>query len=132
MAVAKHVFLSFVIEDERLVTLFRGQAKNKNSDLAFDDYSVREPINSTNAPYIKARITEKIRVCSVTICLIGHTTSTSSWVDWELRKSSELSKRIFGVRLHSDPTNDKPPRALTDTGARVLDWDIDKIVSEIG
>ena len=129
---AKHVFLSFVIEDERLVTLFRGQARNKNSDLAFDDYSVREPINSTNAPYIKARITEKIRAASVTICLIGHTTSSSSWVDWEIRKSSELGKRVFGVRLHSDPTNDKPPTALADIRAKILNWDIDKIVSEIG
>jgi hypothetical protein len=129
---AKHVFLSFVIEDERLVTLFRGQARNKNSDLAFDDYSVREPINSTNAPYIKARITEKIRASSVTICLIGHATSSSSWVDWEIRKASELGKRVFGVRLHSDPTKDKPPTALADIGVKILNWDIDKIVSEIG
>lgn len=38
---AKHVFLSFVEEDLELVRLFRGQAKNKNSDLEFDDYSER-------------------------------------------------------------------------------------------
>lgn len=129
---AKHVFLSFVIEDEKLVTLFRGQAKSKKSDLAFDDYSVREPIDSTNAPYIKTRITEKIRNCSVTICLIGETTATSSWVDWEIRKSNELARKVFGVRLHSDAAKDKPPKALTDIGAKVLHWDIDKIVAEIG
>jgi hypothetical protein len=34
----KHVFLSFVEEDLASVVLFRGQAKNKNSNLEFDDY----------------------------------------------------------------------------------------------
>lgn len=129
---AKHVFLSFVIEDQELVTLFRGQAKNKNSDLAFDDYSVKEPINSTNAAYIKARIAEKITAASVTICLIGGTTATSDWVDWEIRKAKDLGKKVLGARLHSDATKDRTPKALTDIGAKVLDWDIDKIVAEIG
>lgn len=128
----KHVFLSFVIEDEKLVTLFRGQAKNKNTDLAFDDYSVKEPINSSNAAYIKTKIAEKINAASVTICLIGETTATSAWVDWELRKADELGKKVFGVRLHSDAAKDKTPKALTDLGAKVLDWDTDKIVAEIG
>lgn len=129
---AKHVFLSFVIEDADLVTLFRGQAKNKNSDLAFDDYSVREPINSTNAPYIKTKITEKITDSSVLICLIGYDTHKSDWVDWEIRKAVELRKKIIGVRLHSDLTRDQAPAALISAGATVLNWEIDKIVSAIG
>ena len=45
------MFLSFVVEDQALVMLFRGQARNERSDLAFDDYSVRDAIDSTNAPY---------------------------------------------------------------------------------
>lgn len=49
----KHVFLSFVEEDLTMVNLFRGQAKNRNSDLAFDDYSVKTPYNSDNAAYIR-------------------------------------------------------------------------------
>lgn len=129
---SKHVFLSFVMEDQDLVTLFRGQARNKNSDLAFDDYSVREPINSTNAAYIKTKIAEKISAASVTICLIGATTATSAWVDWEIRKAGELGKKVFGVRLHSDATKDKTPKALTDLGKNILNWDIDQIVAEIG
>lgn len=129
---AKHVFLSFVVEDAELVTLFRGQAKNKNSALAFDDYSVKEPINSKSAPYIKLKIAEKIKASSVTICLIGATTATSTWVDWEVRKADELGKKVIGVRLHSDATKDKTPKALTDIGAKVLNWEIDKIVAEIG
>ena len=128
----KHVFLSFVVEDQTLVTLFRGQAKNQNSSLAFDDYSVKEAINSTNADYIKSKITEKIRASSVLICLIGATTSTSPWVTWEIEKAAALGKKVLGVRLHSDASKDKTPAALTAAGGSVYNWDIPAIVSAIG
>ena len=58
---AKHAFLSFVVEDKSSADLFRGQAKNKNSGLSFDDYSVTTPFNSTDADYIKSQITAKIK-----------------------------------------------------------------------
>lgn len=127
----KHAFLSFVEEDLETVKMFRGQAKNKNSALAFDDYSVKVPYNSTNAAYIRSQITEKIRAASVTIVLIGPTTHTSAWVDWEIRKSVELGKKVIGVRLYSNRTC-PTPRALTELRAPVMDWNIDAIVRAIG
>lgn len=128
---SKRVFLSFVEEDLERVRLFRGQAKNKNSSLNFDDYSVKVPYNSTNAAYIRSKIAEKIRYASVTICLIGETTSTSSWVHWELEKSAELGNAVIGVRLDRLRTH-RVPSALTALRAPVLGWDIDRIVREIG
>jgi len=128
---AKHVFLSFVEEDLAHVNLFRGQAKNKKSDLVFDDYSVKVPYNSESAPYIRAQIKEKIRSASVTIVLLGPTTSSSKWVDWEIETSYALGNKVLGVKLYSDkacPT----PAALIARGAKVLGWDIDAIVKEIG
>ena len=53
---ARRVFVSFVVEDQDLVNIFRGQAKNKNSDLEFSDHSVKEPYDSTNAPHIRSKI----------------------------------------------------------------------------
>jgi len=129
---AKRVFLSFVVEDQTLVTLFRGQAKNKNSDLEFSDYSVQEPYDSTNAAYIRSKIRERIAAASVTMCLIGETTYKSKWVDWELRASKEEGNRVFGVRLHSSATKDSAPQALTDLKSSVVNWDIDTIVKLIG
>jgi hypothetical protein len=128
---AKHVFLSFVVEDKARVDLFRGQAKNRNSDLEFDDYSVTEPFDSTNANYIRTKITEKLRRASITICLIGETTNKSRWVKWEIEKSNELGNRLLGVRLHSDPQRDITPQALTDAGAKVVNWEIDAIMDFI-
>ncbi len=129
--VTKHVFLSFVEEDLESVRLFRGQAKNKKSDLGFDDYSVKVPYNSQIADYIKSKIGEKIRAASVTICLIGPQTSRSSWVQWEIDKASALGKKVFGVRLYSDRTC-PTPSALTAIKAPVYDWNIEPIVKAIG
>lgn len=120
-------FLSFVEEDLALVNLFRGQAKNKNGDLEFADYSVREPYNSSNAHYIKQQIALKISGSSLTMCLYGPTTYTSSWVDWELNKALELGKPIMGVGLYSDGRIKYHPSLLA-AHPRV-GWDIDEIVS---
>ena len=49
---AIRAFLSFVEEDLNLVNLFRGQAFNQDSDLEFDDYSIKQPFDSRNADYI--------------------------------------------------------------------------------
>ncbi|MDN3312034.1 TIR domain-containing protein [Microbacterium oryzae] len=125
----KHIFLSFVEEDLALVRLFRGQAKNKKSALEFDDYSVKEPYNSTNATYIRSQISAKIRAASVTIVLIGDDTHKSEWVEWEIAKSVELGNKVIGVRLKAGVIT---PAALTNVRARVIGWDIDAIVLAIG
>jgi hypothetical protein len=119
-------FLSFVEEDLALVNLFRGQAKNKNQDLEFADYSVREPYNSSNAYYIKQQIAPRISGSSLTMCLYGPTTYTSSWVDWELEKALELGKPIMGVWLYDDGRIKYHPSPLA-AHPRV-GWNIDEIV----
>lgn len=129
---AKRVFLSFVQEDLGLVNLFRGQAKNKNSELEFSDYSIKEPYDSTNAAYIRGKIRERIAAASVTICLIGEKTHKSAWVDWEIRASAEEGNQTFGLRLHSDSARDIAPKALSDLKAKIYNWDIDAIVRAIG
>jgi len=67
-------FLSFAEEDLNLVNLFRGQAKNDDSDLEFADYSVKVPYNSTNTDYIKRQIADQIKLSTITVCLIGSKT----------------------------------------------------------
>lgn len=127
----RHVFLSFVEEDLNLVQLFRGQARNKNSALAFDDYSVKVPYNSVNGDYIRRRIRERIRAASVVVCLVGAQTHRSPWVDWEIRTAREMGKGLIGVRLASD-RRDVVPSALVDAGARGCGWDVAGIVRLIG
>ena len=119
-------FLSFVEEEINVVNLFRGQAKNENSDLEFADYSIKEPFDSRNADYIARGITGQLRLASLTVCLYGPTTYTSKWVDWELRKSVELGKPIMGVCLYGDGRVRYYPAALEK--APRVSWNVQQIV----
>src|SRR5262245_37657980 len=78
---SRHVFISFAYEDLDEVNLLRGQAKNENADLAFDDHSVKEAFDSANADYIKRQIREKIDRCSVTVVYLSKNSASSKWVN---------------------------------------------------
>lgn len=117
----RRVFLSFRGEDKTFVDLFRGQAKNKNTDLDFIDFSLRAPFNSEHAEYIKRGIRERIRQSSVTVVLFTSSTYKSEWVDWEIRESVKLGNGVVGVRLKDDPSM-KIPDAIKEYGFRVVGW----------
>ena len=99
---AIRAFLSFVQEDLNLVNLFRGQAKNEQFDLEFDDYSIKVPFDSRNAEYIGRGILQQIKHATLTVCLYGPTTYTSEWVNWELNRTLGMGKPIMGVCLYDD------------------------------
>lgn len=117
----KRVFISFRGEDKPLVDLFRGQARNKNTDLDFIDFSLRVPFNSKNAEYIRRGIRERIRQSSVTIVLITGSTHKSEWIDWEIRESKRLGKGVIGVNCKDD-SSIKIPKAISEHGCRVVNW----------
>ncbi len=126
---AIRAFLSFVEEDLNLVTLFRGQAKNEDLDLEFDDYSIKEPFDSHNADYIARGIANQIKYSSLVICLFGPSTYKSKWVEWELNKALELGKPIMGVNLYSDGRTKYHPAPLE--GHPRLTWNISVIVKKM-
>lgn len=99
----KRAFLSFKMEDKKQVDGIRLMAWSDNHDLDFYDESVRVPYNSVNAPYIRSKISEKIRRSSVTICFLGVNTHKSDWVNWELSKSTELGNKIGLMGLPRGP-----------------------------
>jgi hypothetical protein len=116
-----NVFISFATEDLNDVNLLRGQAKNENSDIEFNDWSLKVPFDSKDAEYIKRGIRERIRQCSVTIVFISDSTADSKWVDWEIRESIAMGKGVVAMFK-----GDKPPvrlsKALTDNKIDVVPW----------
>jgi hypothetical protein len=122
---ARHVFLSFTMENMALVRLFRAQAESRHSSLIFRDYPVKEAFEYA----WKTNVERLIRSCSVMICLIGETTHQSKAVDWEVRKSAELGKQILAVAIES-PTPTVPP-SLAELNVGPLPWDMDRIVGEL-
>jgi MTH538 TIR-like domain (DUF1863) len=120
--VSRHVFISFDHEDLDEVNLLRGQAKNEKTDLQFDDHSVKEPYDSTNADYVKRQILEKIDRSSVTLVYLTDKTASSKWVNWEIEESLKRGKGVIGVYKGDSPPAKTPP-AFQQNGCKAVKWE---------
>lgn len=105
----RNVFISFAYEDVGKVNLLRAHAKNENSPIEFNDWSVSEPINSERAPYIKQKIAERIAQSSVTVVFLSDATAKSEWVAWEIEESIRRGRHVIGVY-----PKDSPPKVMPD------------------
>lgn len=117
----RNVFISFAAQDQNDVNMLRGQAKNENSEIEFNDWSLKKPFDSKDAEYIKRGVRERIRQSSVTIVYLSENTADSRWVDWEITESIAMGKGV--VAMHK---GDKPParlpKAVTDNKVPVVPW----------
>lgn len=117
----KNVFISFAHEDLNEVTLLRGQAKNENSEIEFNDFSVKEPYQSERAEYIRQKIRERINQSSMTVVYLSAGTAKSEWVKWEVEKSLELGKKV--VATHSgERLPCATPNFISDNSIKVVAW----------
>ncbi len=123
--VPSNIFLSFAMEHKSLVDRFRRQVKESCSALNLRDYSIKEPVEGA----WKAHAEQRIRASAATICLVGDCTWQSEPVNWEVRKSAELHKRVLAVYLQSEIK--KVPAALSEIGVRPMPWNINAIVGEL-
>ena len=127
---AKHVFISFAHEDINEINLLRGQAKNEKIDLVFDDHSVKEPYDSTNAAYIKRQIGEKISRVSVTVVYLTEHSASSKWVNWEIEESIRRGKGVIGVYKGGNPPT-QLPSALAQNRCKVVKWSHEELAQAI-
>ncbi len=126
----RNVFISFAHEDLDEVNLLRGQSKNDQTDLDFSDYSVKEAFDSKDADYIKSKIIEKIKLCSVTIVYLSPESAKSKWVSWEIEKSKELGKGVIGVYKDGE----KPstiPSGIGKNIDNIVKWNHQEIMNAI-
>ena len=123
--VIPRAFLSFAMVHKPLVELFRHQATDSRSGLVLRDYSIKEPVEGA----WKIHAERLIRRSSVTICLVGEGTWRSEPVNWEIRKSAELGKRILAVYL--EPNTERTPTAIEEIGATPMPWDVEKIMDRL-
>ncbi len=104
----KNVFISFTVEDIDEVNLVRAHARNENSDIEFNDRSVREPYDSERAEYIRSRLKERINQSSTTVVYVSENTAESSWVEWEVKTSLDLGKRVIAMYKGDVPPANMP------------------------
>jgi len=126
----KNVFISFDSDDLTDVNMLRAQAKNKASNLEFNDWSVKEPFNSKNAEYIRRGIRERIRQSSVTVVYLSNKTANSEWVNWEISESHAQGKGVVAMYKGDKPPAQLPP-ALKKLGIKPVPWNHEAIVKAI-
>jgi hypothetical protein len=116
-----NVFISFASEDLSDVNMLRAQAKNDNSDIEFNDWSLKKPFDSKDAEYVKRGIRERIRQCSVTVVYISDKMVDSKWVDWEIRETIALGKGVVAM-YKGDRSPTRLPKAVVDNKVPVVPW----------
>lgn len=126
----RNVFISFDHRDLVEVNFLRGQAKNENNDLEFNDYSLKEPFDSERAEYIKAGIRERIRQASVTVIYVSDVTHESKWVDWEVRESREQGKGVICLHKGDTPPTILP-KCVKEFGLKVIPWKHKELIAAI-
>lgn len=117
----RSIFISFAYEDIDEVNLLRAQSKNELSSIVFNDWSVSDPFDSTNADYTRQQITERIRQSSMTVVYLSSDTADSRWVEWEVEKSIELGKRVIAVHAGAAPPMNLPDW-IEHHGVTVVSW----------
>ncbi len=127
----RNVFISFAHEDVNNVNLLRGQAKNKRSPIEFNDWSVSEPFNSERAPYIRQKIGERIAQSSLTVVYLSDKTSSSRWVEWEIKESLRRGKHVIGF-YEGDKPPAKLPRIINDKKIKCVPWsELPKVIDSL-
>ena len=115
----RNVFISFHVDDEAQVNLLRSQSKSEDFDIAFRDYSVKEPFDEK----WKSQCRERIAQTSAMVCMIGEHTAERPSVIWELEEAYKQGKKVIGVRIYRD-SNHQIPEPLKIHGARIINWDL--------
>jgi len=114
-------FISFEMEDKWARDFVAEQAKDKNNDIAFYDYSVKDPFDSK----WKTECKKRIAMTKGTIVLIGPTTWKSEAVLWEIAETIRQDHYIFGIQINKDKTH-RIPDGLP--SKNVIRWDFEQIV----
>lgn len=122
----RNVFLSFAHEDLADVNLLRGQAKNENSDIDFNDWSLRKPFDSKEADYIKRGIRERIRQSSMVLVYLSEHTAASRWIDWEIREALTMGKEVVAVYKGDNPPS-PVPAVIREKRIRMVPWKMDDL-----
>lgn len=114
-------FISFEMEDKWARDFLVQQAKDKNNEIEFYDYSVKDPFDSK----WKTECKKRIALTKGTIVLIGETTSKSEAVLWEIAETNRQDHYMFGIQINKDKTHTTPSGLPS---KNVIRWNFDQIV----
>ena len=137
-----NIFVSFVHEDQEQMESFRALAKNPNHELVFHDRSLKEPVRDKagkSLPYpphdrrskpVRKEIERLLDKATKMVVLVGDSTHTSYWVNWEIRTFYDKKKKLRGktkkrIRAMKLKGCQSPllPKALKGRSTGPMNWD---------
>ena len=119
---AKRIFTSFAIEDERMRDLFVGQARAERVPYNLFDMSVKEPWSDS----WKTRCRTKIKGCDGVVVLITKHLKQADGALWEIRCAKEENIPVLGVYIGNSSVNDSPSEL---NNVKKINWTWDGIAS---
>jgi len=117
---AKRIFTSFAIEDEKTKIMFIGQAKNDKVPYEFVDMSVKQPWDSA----WKTHCRTKIKGCNGVIVLITKNLKKADGAIWEINCAKEENIPLLGVYMKDCGFLDSPNEL---NGIKKISWTWDGI-----
>jgi len=118
-------FISFDFDnDARYRDFLIGQAKNPNSPIEIDDWSLKYPFDEK----WKTQCRERIKRTDIVIMLIGKNTYRAQGAIWEVQCAKDEGIPVFGVYINKDDKGGIPS-SLKDCA--VIEWTWDGIAKKV-
>ncbi len=112
---AKRIFTSFAIEDERMRDLFVGQARKENVPYELVDMSVKEPWSDS----WKTRCRTRIKGCDGVVVLITKNLKNADGAIWEINCAKDERIPLIGVYIGEATASDAPAEL---NGVKKISW----------
>lgn len=112
---AKRIFTSFAIEDERMRDLFVGQARKENVPYELVDMSVKEPWSDS----WKTRCRTRIKGCDGVVVLITKNLKKADGAIWEINCAKDERIPLIGVYIGEATASDAPAEL---NGVKKISW----------
>lgn len=126
------VFVSYDhSEDAHYKRLLQAWDANPHFDFEFDSRGPDVPINSTNAPVIKAALTKLMQSATHLLVIVGEKSNTSSWMTWEIdrAKQADIKLKLSAVKISK--ANITPPGLLGVGTSWATSFERDRIVAAL-
>lgn len=115
------MFISYKYEDSTYRNGLQGFLQNPNNSYDWVPDGEKEDQRQEGEDRVKSYLRGIIGNCEALICLVGHDTHSSSWVNWELEVATSQSKRIVAVRIPK--TNGGAPPLIWQRNISIIEWD---------
>jgi hypothetical protein len=130
---AKHkVFISYDhSEDAAYKRLLQAWDANEKFDFEVDSRGPNVPIDSTDAPVIKASLTKMMKDATHILVIVGAKSHESDWITWEIERAKQADTKLKIAAVKLEKGNTTPPGILGVGTAWATSFTRDRIVDAL-